>query len=98
MLMMLLMCDEKVLRLCSMLCSSPMSAKTSLKTTAREPWSAGRCSPACAMSVSRPTVLRATVLPPVFGPVMTSMRKRSPSSTVIGTTLPVSSGWRAFLK
>ena len=32
------------------------------------PCSAGTCSPACAISASRPAVFSATVLPPVFGP------------------------------
>ena len=32
--------------------------------------------PGWAMTASRPTVFRATVLPPVFGPVTTSIRKR----------------------
>ena len=50
-------CPEKVESDCSMLCSSPMSAKTFWKTGMREPCSAGIGSPACAISVSRPTVL-----------------------------------------
>ena len=57
-----------------MLCSSPMSAKMFSKTGSSEPSSAGMCRPACAIRQSRPTVLSATVLPPVFGPVMTTMR------------------------
>ncbi|OPZ64523.1 MAG: hypothetical protein BWY85_01118 [Firmicutes bacterium ADurb.Bin506] len=66
-------CDENVDRLCSMLCSSPMSANTLPNTAISVPGSAGTCSPAWAISVSRPTVLSVTVLPPVFGPVMTSV-------------------------
>ena len=38
---------------------------------------------------------RATVLPPVLGPVITSARTSSPNRMSIGTTRPVSPGWRA---
>ena len=69
---MFVMCHEKVLRLAAIDCSSPMSANTDRNTGSRDPCSAGTCSPACAISASRPAVLSATVLPPVFGPVMTS--------------------------
>ena len=57
--------------------------------------SAGTSRPDCAIRVSSPTVLSATVLPPVFGPVMSRTRKSSPRRTSVGTTLPVSRGWRA---
>ena len=69
---MFFMWEEKVERLCSMLCSSPMSAKTSLNTGMREFTAAGMCMPDWPMRASRPTVFRETVLPPVFGPVMIS--------------------------
>ncbi len=59
---------------CSMLCSSPMSAKTASNTGTRLPRSAGTGSPACAISESSPAVFSATVLPPVFGPVISSTR------------------------
>ena len=50
------------------------------------------------MSVSKPSVLSVTVLPPVLGPVMISVSKSEPSRTEIGTTVfPVMSGWRARL-
>ena len=42
--------------------------------------------PDSAMSESRPAVLRHTVLPPVFGPVMTSRLKPWPRRTSMGTT------------
>ena len=61
-------CDEKVESDCSRLCSSPMSASTSSKTGSCDPSPAGMCRPAWAMTASSPTVLSATVLPPVFGP------------------------------
>ena len=51
-----------------------------------------RTAPSAAAS---PTVLSATVLPPVLGPVITSTSKSAPSSTLIGTTSPSRSGWRA---
>ena len=66
------MCAENVLRLASIDCSSPMSAKIDRNTGSRDPSAAGIRSPACAISASRPAVLSATVLPPVFGPVMSS--------------------------
>ena len=65
-------CEENVERLCSMLCSSPMSAKIRWKIASSEPSPAGTWSPAWAIRLSSPTVFSATVLPPVFGPVMTS--------------------------
>ena len=69
---MLVTCHEKVLRLAAIDCSSPMSAKTLRNTGSREPGAAGMCNPAWAIRASSPVVLSATVLPPVFGPVMIS--------------------------
>ena len=69
---MLAMCPENVLRLASIDCSSPMSAKSDWNTGTREPSAAGMRSPAWAISASSPAVLSATVLPPVFGPVTSS--------------------------
>ena len=93
--MMLTMWEEKVLSDCSILCSSPMSANTSSKIPSSERSDAGICRPDCPISVSRPTVFKETVLPPVFGPVTISRRKSSPSRTSIGTTFFGSSnGWR----
>ena len=65
---------EKVDSDWAMLCSSPMSAMTRLKTGSRAPSAAGTRSPAWCMSARRPSVFRETVLPPVFGPVTTSAR------------------------
>ena len=73
---MFVMCAENVLRLASIDCSSPMSAKIDRKTGSREPSAAGMRSPACAISASSPAVLSATVLPPVFGPVIEQHRRR----------------------
>ena len=67
---MLVMCAENVLRLASIDCSSPMSAKSDRNTGSRDPSAAGMRSPACAISASSPAVFSATVLPPVFGPVI----------------------------
>ena len=48
------------------------------------------------MRVSRPMVLRVTVLPPVLGPVITRVSNPSPSRRSLGTALAGSSrGWRA---
>jgi hypothetical protein len=80
----LVMCQPKVLRLAAIDCSSPMSAKTARKTGTLDPGSAGTCRPACAISESSPAVFSATVLPPVFGPVM--------SSVVTGGTSLMSTG------
>ena len=52
--------------------------------------------PAWAISDSSPAVLSATVLPPVLGPVISRMSNSPPSSKLIGTTSPRSSGWRAL--
>ena len=55
--------------------------------------------PDCPMRVSRPTVFRETVLPPVFGPVITSRSNSSPRRISIGTTFfLLIRGWRAFLR
>ena len=86
---------EKVDSDWAMDCSSPMSAKTSRKTGSEEPDAAGTWSPAWCISDSRPRVRRATVLPPVLGPVMTSAVYPSPRRRSIGTTRPVRPGWRA---
>ena len=87
----LTMWAENVLRLCSILCSSPMSAKISLKTARLLPSKAGIWSPLCPINERRPTVLRETVLPPVFGPVTINRLKSFPRLISIGTTLWLSS-------
>ena len=92
---MLVMCAEKVESDCSIDCSSPMSAKMSCRIGSRVPSSAGIGSPAWAIRQSSPTVLSATVLPPVLGPVIRTQRASALSVAEIGTTSPVSSGWRA---
>ena len=71
--MMLVMWALKVDRLCSMLCSSPMSTSTRRNTLSLLLSAAGIIRPHIAIRVSRPSVLRQTVLPPVLGPVMTSV-------------------------
>ena len=93
---------EKVERFCSMDCESPMSARTASKIgmSAR---SAGTGIPDWAISASRPTVFRETVLPPVLGPVMMSSRRGPSSSREMGTGVAAfnfrfrsSNGWRAL--
>ena len=108
--MMLPMCELNVDSDCSIDCSSPMSANTASKTGRRLSFSAGTGIPACAINASRPTVLMATVLPPVFGPVIKSTENASPddasrdvgppspSHILTGTTSPVSCGCRAFCR
>ena len=54
------------------------------------------CSPACAIAASSPAVFSATVLPPVFGPVITSTCTGGWSTMSTGTTDGVlNSGCRA---
>ena len=92
------MCAENVLRLSAIDCSSPMSANTLWKIGTWVPSAAGMSSPACAMIGSSPAVFSATVLPPVFGPVMTRARAGGTRITSTGvTSMPraISSGCRA---
>ncbi len=62
-----------------------MSANTRLKTGSRLPGAAGTCKPDCAISANRPTVLSATVLPPVLGPEMTRTDASPPTERLTGT-------------
>ena len=92
------MCDENVESDCSIDCSSPMSASTVSKMAMELPSSAGMCRPHSAISVKSPMVFSVTVLPPVFGPVMTMVSKSTPRLSEMGTTFFASmSGWRARL-
>ena len=88
--MILVMWAEKVDRDCSMLCSSPMSARMWRYTATRLPSPAGIISPHMAIRVNRPMVLRETVLPPVLGPVMIRASKLSPREMSVGTTWSLS--------
>ena len=56
-----------------MLCSSPMSANTLSNTAMVLPEAALMCRPDWAINVNSPNVLRDTVFPPVFGPVIISV-------------------------
>ena len=88
------MWPEKVERLISIDWRSPMSASTSSKTGS-DADSAGGRKPAWCRSAASPSVFSATVLPPVFGPLITSARS-APSSRSIGTAVfGSSSGCRA---
>ena len=80
------MCAENVLRLAAIDCSSPMSANTVRNGVSRLPGSTGISRPACAISASRPNALSATVLPPVFGPEITSARAGGETSRSDATT------------
>ena len=94
---MFVMWEEKVLRLCSMLCSSPMSANTLVNTPSSERSRAGMWRPAWPIRVKSPTVFRETVFPPVLGPVMMSRSKSSPSVREMGTTdFGSRRGWRPW--
>ena len=58
-----------------------------MNTRILDPSLAGMCKPYCAIRVRSPSVLRATVFPPVFGPVIISESKSSPSLISVGTIL-----------
>ena len=95
---MLVMWEEKVDRDWSMDCSSPMSARTAEHTLTVDPSAAGICRPHWAMRVSKPRVLRVTVLPPVLGPVITRVSNLPPRARSLRTAVLGSSrGWRARL-
>ena len=83
---MLVMWAEKVDRDCSMLCSSPISTKIFSKVETEEPGATGIRSPHMVIRLRSPRVFRVTVLPPVFGPVMTRLVNSSPRCTSTGTT------------
>ena len=90
------MWPEKVDRLCSMLCSSPMSTRISSYTHTSLDSCAGRRYPKRAIVHKSPAVFSVTVLPPVFGPVITSVSYSPPSAMSTGTTASGAiSGWRA---
>ena len=99
--MMFTMWEEKVERDCSMLCSSPMSARIWRNTATRLPSPAGIIRPHMAIRVSRPMVFRATVLPPVLGPVMMRVSNSTPKVMSVGTTFSLAmrgclAAWRAI--
>ena len=70
-----------------MLWSSPMSANTSLNIAILLLSATGIMRPDAAMSDRSPIVFIDTVLPPVFGPVMTSVSKSSPRRMSVATTV-----------
>ena len=82
----LFMWEEKVERLCSMLCSSPISAKIFCITGSVVPGPAGIGIPAWFIRISSPAVFKATVFPPVFGPVITKVLYVLPAWISNGTT------------
>ena len=95
----LVMWEEKVLKDSSILCSSPISANILSNTLIVLPSWTGMCMPDCAIAHNNPTVFSVTVLPPVFGPVITRHLKSRPRCILIGTTLFSSiRGCLAYLK
>jgi len=72
MAMILRMWELKVERLCSMPCSSPMSAAMKSIQPTWVPSAAGTGKPDRARKMPIATDFSTTVLPPVFGPVMMS--------------------------
>ena len=90
---------ENVLSDCSMLCSSPISANISANTAISDSGAAGTNRPDCIISVNNPSVFRATVLPPVLGPVIRRVSNSPPICMSIGTTDAAGiNGWRACRK
>ena len=86
---------ENVDKLCSIDCSSPMSAKISWKMATRLPLSAKIGRPDWAISCASPSVLSMTVLPPVLGPVMTMAVRSSSKCKSLATGL-TKRGWRTL--
>ena len=86
---MFLMCPENVERLCSMLCSSPISEYTPSKIAMSADF-AGIYIPLIANRTDSPTNFKVTVLPPVFGPVIRSILSLLSSDNDTGTTLSLS--------
>ena len=89
---MFFMWAENVERLWSMDCSSPISAKRDLKTGSRVPSFAGRGKPVWFNRAKRAKVLRLTVFPPVFGPVIMRTLFSSRNFMSIGTAFSASRG------
>ena len=83
--MIVLMCPEKVDKLCSMLCSSPISQYTPSKI-ARSADFAGTYIPVIASKTNNPTSFNVTVFPPVLGPVMRSILSSPFIESETGTT------------
>ena len=71
-----------------MLCSSPMSTRMS-RTTGSFAEAAATNIPHWCISTARPSVLRVAVLPPMFGPVISSSFV-SPSWRSFGTGFSIS--------
>ena len=69
-----------------MLCSSPISTRILLNTETLDLSATGIRSPHIVIKVKRPSVLSDTVLPPVLGPVITSVSYSSPSAISVATT------------
>ena len=83
---------EKVDKLCSIDCSSPMSAKIWSKIPTRLPLSAKIGRPDCAMSWAKPKVFSIIVFPPVLGPVMTISVKSDAKYKSLATAFSIK-GW-----
>ena len=76
-----------------------MSAKTLSNTKTLLFSLAGIFNPDIAINVIKPTVFKVTVLPPVLGPVITSVLKLIPKFILIGTTASLFiKGCLAFIK
>ena len=79
------MCAENVESAASIDCASPMSARNAVNT-GKLAAAAGTGIPACAIIASSAVVFSATVLPPVFGPLIISCRSSAVNSRSSGTT------------
>ena len=81
-----------------MLCSSPMSSYIASNVPITVPSLAGNGSPSQAIAIMTPAVLRVTVFPPVFEPVITRVENFSPQETETGTALPFNIGCLASMR
>ena len=85
---------EKVDKLCSIDCSSPISAKTCEKMPTRLPGSARMGRPDWAIICASPSVFSMMVFPPVLGPVITISVKSSVKCRSFATAFSIK-GWRS---
>ena len=76
---------ENVDRFCEIDCSSPMSLRILETIISSLSADAGIGIIDWVISVSRPIVFSVTVFPPVFGPVITTIRESLPRESEIGT-------------
>ena len=80
-------CPLNVDKFCCKDCSSPISAKIFLHHGNLGEPVHGKSKPAFAIKTAKPILFKATVLPPVLGPVIATTFKLAETSKLVGTTL-----------